>query len=70
MFNLSEIAPDLYRISIFVPQINLACNHFWSTSRLDPRAIRIPISRRRSATEAENGDGTVGLTTYGSRPTI
>jgi glyoxylase-like metal-dependent hydrolase (beta-lactamase superfamily II) len=28
MFNLSEIAPDIYRISVFVPQINLAFNHF------------------------------------------
>jgi flavorubredoxin len=28
MFNISEIAPDIYRISVFVPQINLAFNHF------------------------------------------
>jgi hypothetical protein len=28
MYNLSEIAEDVYRISIFVPEINLAFNHF------------------------------------------
>ena len=28
MINVSEIAPDVYRISVFVPQINLQFNHF------------------------------------------
>src|SRR6185437_9214916 len=28
MTNLTEIAPDLYRISVFVPEINLQFNHF------------------------------------------
>src|SRR5665213_2189608 len=28
MFNTSEIAPDVYRISVFVPEINLQFNHF------------------------------------------
>ncbi len=28
MFNLSEIAEDVYRISVYVPQINLQFNHF------------------------------------------
>jgi flavorubredoxin len=28
MFNLSEIAEDVYRISVFVPELNLAFNHF------------------------------------------
>jgi flavorubredoxin len=28
MFTLSEIAPEIYRISVFVSQINLAFNHF------------------------------------------
>ena len=28
MLNVSEIAPDVYRISVFVPQINLQFNHF------------------------------------------
>jgi flavorubredoxin len=28
MTNVSEIAPDVYRISVFVPQINLQFNHF------------------------------------------
>lgn len=28
MFRLSEIAPEVYRISVFVPKINLAFNHF------------------------------------------
>jgi flavorubredoxin len=28
MFNLSEIAEDVYRISVFVPEFNLAFNHF------------------------------------------
>jgi hypothetical protein len=28
MFTLSEIAPDVYRISVFVPQINLSFCHF------------------------------------------
>src|ERR1043166_4231372 len=26
--SVSEIAPDLYRISVFVPEINLQFNHF------------------------------------------
>jgi flavorubredoxin len=28
MFNVAEIAEDVYRISVFVPEINLAFNHF------------------------------------------
>lgn len=28
MFNLSEIADDVYRISVFVPEFNLTFNHF------------------------------------------
>ncbi len=28
MVNTSEIAPDVYRISVFVPEINLQFNHF------------------------------------------
>jgi flavorubredoxin len=28
MINTSEIAPDVYRISVFVPEINLQFNHF------------------------------------------
>lgn len=28
MYNLTEIAEDVYRISIFVPQFNIAFNHF------------------------------------------
>src|ERR1039458_396071 len=28
MFNLTEIAEDVYRISVFVPEFNLAFNHF------------------------------------------
>jgi flavorubredoxin len=28
MINVSEIAPDVYRISVFVPEINLQFNHF------------------------------------------
>jgi flavorubredoxin len=28
MFNLTEIAEDIYRISVFVPEFNLAFNHF------------------------------------------
>jgi flavorubredoxin len=28
MFNLTEIAEDVYRISVYVPEINLAFNHF------------------------------------------
>ncbi|MDQ6706605.1 MAG: MBL fold metallo-hydrolase, partial [Acidobacteriota bacterium] len=28
MFNVAEIAEDVYRISVYVPQINLQFNHF------------------------------------------
>ena len=28
MYKINEIAPDVYRISVFVPQINLQFNHF------------------------------------------
>ncbi len=28
MFDLTEIAEDVYRISVFVPEFNLAFNHF------------------------------------------
>lgn len=29
MFNLAEITEDVYRISIYVPEINLQFNHSW-----------------------------------------
>ncbi len=28
MYKLDEIAPDLFRVSVFVPEINLQFNHF------------------------------------------
>ena len=28
MYKIDEIAPDLYRISVFVPEIQLQFNHF------------------------------------------
>ena len=28
MHEIHEIAPDVYRISVYVPEINLAFNHF------------------------------------------
>lgn len=28
MYKINEIAPDLYRISIFAPQFNIQFNHF------------------------------------------